>query len=129
MLNLNTNNDYTMAFTHHHVTPNDQQFYHNLYTNVTATTPTAKDKNDLIHKNQKVDFLNHNPTTTVIASEAFTTIKDGENSKRFSVNNLLKAPSEKYNGKRICRMHEVIIYDTQMIKKKPLFETIFIYFN
>ncbi|KAG5680609.1 hypothetical protein PVAND_010103 [Polypedilum vanderplanki] len=99
MLNLNTNNDYAMAFSHHHM-PNDQQFYPNLYSNVNTTTTTnIKDKNDLMFKNQKVDFLNNNNSTT----EPFTVIKDGENSKRFSVNHLLKPPisspsaAEKFN--------------------------------
>lgn len=98
MLNLNTNNDYPMAFTHHH---NDQQFYHNLYSNVSATSP--KDKNELIYKNQKVDFLNNNNNNNsgILLNESY---KDGENSKRFSVNHLLKQPisspssSDKYNG-------------------------------
>jgi hypothetical protein len=99
MLNFNTNNDYAMAFSHHHHVPNDQQFYQNLYTNVSATaTANVKDKHDLMFKNQKVDLLNNNST---IASEPF---KDGENSKRFSVNHLLKPPAsspseaDKFNG-------------------------------
>lgn len=96
MLNLNTNNDYSMAFSHHHITsPNEQQFYHNLYANATST---IKDKNDGIYKSQKIDYGNNNSEFTSIG------IKDGENSKRFSVNNLLKPPTsspptEKYNGK------------------------------
>lgn len=106
MLNLNANNDYSMAFSHHHITaPNDQQFYHNLYSNVTTTTPSTaamiKDKNEIIYKNPKVDFINTNGS----ANSDFTPIliKDGENSKRFSVNNLLKPPTtspscEKFNG-------------------------------
>ena len=106
MLNLNTGNDYSVPFPHHHhVTSNDQQFYHNLYTNVNvATTVNGKDKNELIYKNQKVDFMNNNNNNNSSNNnnnEPFTTLKDGENSKRFSVNNLLKppiSPSEKYNG-------------------------------
>lgn len=108
MLNLNTNNDYSMAFTHHHITTtNEQQFYHNLYSNVSTTTPTSsslnnviKEKNDGNFKNPKVDFINN------LNSEfSPALIKDGENSKRFSVNNLLKPPTtspscEKYNGKK-----------------------------
>lgn len=108
MLNLNANNDYSMAFSHHHITaPNDQQFYHNLYSNVSTTTPSTtamiKDKNELLYKNPKIDFINNNNNS--IANSEFTPIliKDGENSKRFSVNNLLKPPTtspscEKYNG-------------------------------
>lgn len=92
MLNLNTNNDYSMAFSHH-LASNDQQFYHNLYTNAT-TAPSIKDKNDSLYKNQKFDFINNNSASTV-NSEIFTNIsKDCENSKRFSVNNLLKVPIE-----------------------------------
>lgn len=99
MLNLNTSNDYSMAFPHH-LTSTDQQFYHNLYTNVPA--PSSKDKNDFLYKNQKFDFINNN---SAIGSEVFASPpKDCENSKRFSVNNLLKTPSEsaieKLNGKR-----------------------------
>jgi len=98
MLNLNTGNEYSVPFPHHHhVTSNDQQFYHNLYANVNVPAAVnGKDKNELIYKNQKVDFMNNNNN-----NEPFTTLKDGENSKRFSVNNLLKppiSPSEKYNG-------------------------------
>lgn len=107
MLNLNANNDYSMAFSHHHITaPNDQQFYHNLYSNVSTTTSSTaamiKDKNEIIYKNPKGDFININGS----ANSDFTPIliKDGENSKRFSVNNLLKPPTtspscEKFNGK------------------------------
>lgn len=82
---LNTN-DYPMPFAHHHLT-SDQQFYHNLYT--TSSSTVAK-KFDLIN--------NNNP------SEIF--IKDvTENTRRFSVNNLLKTPTiensvEKSNGKK-----------------------------
>ncbi|CAG9804667.1 unnamed protein product [Chironomus riparius] len=105
MLNLNTGNDYSVPFPHHHhVTSNDQQFYHNLYTNVNvATAVNGKDKNELIYKNQKIDFMNNNNNNSSNNNnnEPFTTLKDGENSKRFSVNNLLKppiSPSEKYNA-------------------------------
>jgi hypothetical protein len=85
-----------MAFSHHHITsPNEQQFYHNLYANATSS---IKDKNDGIYKSQKIDYGNNNSEFTSI------TMKDGENSKRFSVNNLLKPPTsspptEKFNGK------------------------------
>lgn len=101
MLNLNTNNDYSMAFSHH-LASNDQQFYHNLYSNA-PTTPAIKDKNDFLYKNQKFDFINNN-STTIISNEVYSTSsKDCENSKRFSVNNLLKPPTEssaeKINGK------------------------------
>lgn len=99
------NNDYTMTFPHHHITPvsneQQQQFYHNLYTNVTTTTPSSmiKDKHELSYKNPKIDFINNNNS-----EYSPILIKDGENSKRFSVNNLLKTPTtspscEKYNGK------------------------------
>lgn len=88
MLNLNTNNDYGMAFSHHIVSPpNDQPFY-NFYANVSSSS--IKDKNEFPYKNQTC-----NETSTA---------KDCENSKRFSVNNLLKTSSEppsaeKLNGK------------------------------
>ncbi len=92
MLNLNTNNDYSMTFHHISSTPNEQQFYHNLYSNTASSV--AKDKSDGIFKSQKIDYGN---------SSEFTSIKDGENSKRFSVNNLLKPPTspanEKFSGK------------------------------
>ena len=100
MLNLNTNNDYSMTFSHH-LTSTDQQFYHNLYAN--APAPSIKDKNDFVYKNQKFDFINNN-STPAIGNETFgNSSKDCENSKRFSVNNLLKPPSdssliEKTNG-------------------------------
>lgn len=98
MLNLNTNNDYSMAFSHH-LTTGDQQFYHNLYTNPPATS--IKEKNEFLYKNQKFDFINNNAAGSV-GSEMFTSTKDCENSKRFSVNNLLKPPPEptveKING-------------------------------
>lgn len=98
MLNLNTNNDYSMAFPHH-LASTDQQFYHSLYTSVPAP---IKDKTDFLYKNQKFDFINNNNSTT--SNENFaSSSKDCENSKRFSVNNLLKPPSdlsaiEKTNG-------------------------------
>lgn len=93
MLNLNTGNDYSMAFSHH-LSSNDQQFYHNLYANATSSTPAAKDKNEFLYKNQKFDFINNNTSSTV-NTEMFSNLsKDCENSKRFSVNNLLKAPLE-----------------------------------
>lgn len=101
MLNLNTNNDYSMAFSHH-LSSSDQQFYHNLYTN--AAAPTIKDKNEFLYKTQKFDFINNNSSPT-IGNEIFaSSSKDCENSKRFSVNNLLKSPAvessvEKLNGK------------------------------
>lgn len=100
MLNLNTNNDYGMAFSHHHVSsPNDQPFY-NLYSNA-STSSSIKDKGEFLHKNQSFLFLNNNST----CNEALIT-KDCENSKRFSVNNLLKTASEpssveKLNGKSL----------------------------
>lgn len=100
MLNLNTNNDYSMAFSH--LTTSDQQFYHNLYTSVPSSS--IKDKNDFLYKNQKFDFINNN-STPPIGNDMFTSSsKDCENSKRFSVNNLLKPPSdstpiEKSSGK------------------------------
>lgn len=76
----------------HHLTSTDQQFYHNLYTNVAA--PSIKDKNEFLYKNQKFDFINNN-STHIVGNEAFATSpKDCENSKRFSVNNLLKAQSD-----------------------------------
>src|SRR5690349_4696654 len=94
MLNINTNNEYAMPFSHH----NDQSFY-NLYSNVSSSG--MKDKNEFLYKNQKFDFINNNSTCneTLIA-------KDCENSKRFSVNYLLKAStesstSEKLNGKSL----------------------------
>lgn len=102
MLNLNTNNDYSMAFSHH-LASNDQQFYHNLYTNA-ASAPTIKDKNEFLYKNQKFDFINNNSTSTVNTEMFSNSSKDCENSKRFSVNNLLKAPLEssieKLSGKK-----------------------------
>lgn len=100
MLNLNTNSDYSMAFSHH-LSSTDQQFYHNLYTSVPASS--IKDKNDFMYKNQKFDFINNN-STAASGNEIFAnSSKDCENSKRFSVNNLLKPPSdstsvEKTNG-------------------------------
>lgn len=85
MLNLNTNNDFGMAFSHH-VSPSDQPFY-NLYSN--AASSSIKDRSEFLYKNQKFDFINNNSTF----NEALTG-KDCENSKRFSVNNLLKTASE-----------------------------------
>jgi hypothetical protein len=99
---LNTSNDYSMAFSHH-LSSGDQQFYHNLYSNV-PQPPVNKDKSDFPYKNQKFDYINNNSTPT-IASEAFANSKDSENSKRFSVNNLLKSPAdasiEKLSGERM----------------------------
>jgi hypothetical protein len=93
MLNLNTSNDYSMAFSHHLSSSGDQQFYHNLYPSV-PQAPSIKDKNDFPYKNQKFDYINNNATPTS-ASEIFAnSVKDSENSKRFSVNNLLKPPAE-----------------------------------
>lgn len=97
MLNLNTNSDYSMSFSHHLTSP-DQQFYHahNLYSNV--PTSSIKDKNEFLYKSQKFDFINNNAT----GGEVFPVTKDSENSKRFSVNNLLKSPPEtveKLSGK------------------------------
>lgn len=91
MLNLNTNNDYSMAAFS--LSPTDQQFYHNLYTNV--QNPSSKDKSEFLYKSQKFDFMNNNSVNTN-GSEIFigSSTKDCENSKRFSVNNLLKSPSE-----------------------------------
>ena len=94
MLNLNTGNDYSMAFSHHLSSGDQQQFYHNLYANV-PQAPSIKDKHDFSYKSQKFDFINNN-TTPSIVSETFanSSCKDSENSKRFSVNNLLKPPAE-----------------------------------
>jgi hypothetical protein len=107
MLNLNASNDYSMNFSHHLTTASDQQFY-NLYSNVPPPPPVTsfKEKNEFLYKSQKFDFINNN------ASEVFVNSpKDCENSKRFSVNNLLKSPSdtvEKLGGKQIARASEVI---------------------
>lgn len=89
-----------MSFSHH--LPTDQQFYHNLYSNVPSTS--IKDKNEFLYKNQKFDFINNNSAN----SENFTSPSksDSENSKRFSVNNLLKSPpesTEKLSGKPMSR--------------------------
>lgn len=101
MLNLNTNNDYSMAFSHH-LSPSDQQFYHNLYSSVPPSS--IKDKNDFHYKNQKFDFINNNAVPPIVTDAFASMSKDCENSKRFSVNNLLKSPAsdsssvEKING-------------------------------
>ena len=114
MLNLNTNNDYSMSFPHH-LPSSDQQFYHNLYTNVSA--PPNKDKNDFSYKNQKFDFINNNSAVT---SEIFN--KDSENSKRFSVNNLLKSsslePVEKLNGKQFMSFHLKTFFPHKIFGRK-----------
>lgn len=98
MPNLNPNNDYSMAFSHH-LSPSDQQFYHNLYTSVPPSS--IKDKNEFLYKNQKFDFINNNAAPS-IGNEVFASpSKDCENSKRFSVNNLLKSPSDSMSGEKI----------------------------
>lgn len=81
MLNLNANNEYGMSFSHHMSA--DQSFY-NLYSN--ASSSLIKDKSEFLYKNQKFDFMNNNTSCNET--------KDCENSKRFSVNNLLKSSSE-----------------------------------
>ena len=93
MLNLNSGNDFSMNFPHHLPTT-DHQFY-NLYSNVPNST--IKERNEYSFKSQKFDFINNNSSEVFVNSA-----KDCENSKRFSVNNLLKSPSdtsEKLSGK------------------------------
>lgn len=95
MLNLNSANDYSMTFPHH-LAAADQQFY-NFYSNVPSAA-AIKDKSEFSYKNQKLDFINNNSIENFANSP-----KDSENSKRFSVNNLLKSPSdvaEKLSGKQ-----------------------------
>lgn len=85
-----------MSFPHH-VSSTDHQFYHNLYSNPSVST--EKEKNEFIYKNQKFDFASSNSTGSLVGSENYS--KDSENSKRFSVNNLLKSstePAEKLSG-------------------------------
>lgn len=79
--------------TFHHLASNDQQFYH-LHSSVPTTS--IKDKSDFPYKNQMFDMITSNETFTASS-------KDCENSKRFSVNNLLKPQTEsaeKINGKK-----------------------------
>lgn len=100
---LNTN-DYPMPFTHHHLT-SDQQFYHNLYTTTSSTVA------------KKFDLINNNNTNS---NEIF--IKDvTENTRRFSVNNLLKSPNidnstdNKSNGKKLQETIDYLIFKIQLI--------------
>lgn len=82
---LNTANDYPMPpFPHHHLptAADQQQFYHNLYSSTAQSTAVANAK--------KFDLINNNSTV----QEIFTATKDvTENTRRFSVNNLLKSPT------------------------------------
>ncbi|CRK92210.1 CLUMA_CG005762, isoform A [Clunio marinus] len=92
MINLNSNSEYPMAFSHH-LTLSDQQLQNNLYT-TTSTFVGIKDKNDFLFKNQKFDYINNN-TSSIITNEIFSNpSKDCENSKNFSVNNLLRPQSD-----------------------------------
>jgi hypothetical protein len=87
MLNLNSNSEYLVTSN---FSSTDQQFYHNLYAN-----SSIKDKNEFAYKNNKFDFMNNNSVTTTAGNDIFTSsTKDCENSKMFSVNNLLKVPTE-----------------------------------
>lgn len=82
---LNTANDYPMPpFPHHHLptAADQQQFYHNLYSTTAQSTAVANAK--------KFDMINNNSPV----QEIFTATKDvTENTRRFSVNNLLKSPT------------------------------------
>lgn len=95
-------NNHSMAFPHV-TSSSDQQYFQNFYNN----TQIRDKSNDFQIKNHKLEYTMQQSdaqATSVILNEPFRqAAKDSENSKRFSVNNLLKLPSaatmELSNGK------------------------------